>query len=84
MRKPIVFVVVAAATLVAGSLATAACAPAPRASSQISEDTVAHSQDATTPPTVQPLDCRGTTGWHGCGPGWFWRDGWHGPGCYPC
>jgi len=81
MRRPIV--VAAAATLVAGSLATAACAPTPH-TSQIPQDTVTHSQDATTAPTVQPLDCRGTTGWHGCGPGWFWRNGWHGPGCYPC
>jgi hypothetical protein len=35
-------------------------------------------------PRVQPLDCDGTTGRMGCGPGFFWRDGWHGWGCYPC
>ena len=35
-------------------------------------------------PSVQPLDCIGTTGRMGCGPGWFWRDGWRGWGCYPC
>ena len=81
MRRPII--VTAAATLVAGSLATAACAPAPRAS-QIPQETITHSQETPTAPTVQPLDCRGTTGWHGCGPGWFWRNGWHGPGCYVC
>ena len=34
--------------------------------------------------TVQMLDCGGTTGAAGCGPGWFWRDGWRGRGCYPC
>jgi hypothetical protein len=35
-------------------------------------------------PAVQPLDCWGTTGSMGCGPGWHWRDGWRGLGCYPC
>jgi hypothetical protein len=33
---------------------------------------------------VQLFDCRGTTGDMGCGPGWFWRDGWRGFACYPC
>ena len=32
----------------------------------------------------QPLDCFGTTGGMGCGPGWVWRDGWRGWACYPC
>lgn len=35
-------------------------------------------------PTVQMFDCQGTTGRMGCGPGWFWRDGWRGYACYPC
>lgn len=35
-------------------------------------------------PTVQPLDCQGTTGVHGCGPGWYWRNGSNGWACYPC
>jgi hypothetical protein len=35
-------------------------------------------------PTVQAFDCAGTTGSMGCGPGWFWRDGWRGWACYPC
>lgn len=35
-------------------------------------------------PVVQMFDCAGTTGWMGCGPGWFWRDGWRGYACYPC
>jgi hypothetical protein len=30
------------------------------------------------------LDCYGTTGDHGCGPGWFWRDGERGWACYAC
>lgn len=33
---------------------------------------------------MQLLDCGGTTGVAGCGPGWHWRDGWRGRGCYPC
>jgi hypothetical protein len=35
-------------------------------------------------PKVAALDCYGTTGNMGCGPGWFWRDGWRGWACYPC
>ncbi|MEH3138686.1 MAG: hypothetical protein PGN37_00615 [Mycobacterium kyogaense] len=35
-------------------------------------------------PTVQLLDCYGSTGWMGCGPGWTWRDGWRGFACYVC
>ena len=35
-------------------------------------------------PSVQLLDCQGSAGDHGCGAGFFWRDGWHGFGCYPC
>ena len=66
--------------LVVGSLVTVGCAPV-RHVSQSPSDTVSSSQSAN---AVQPLDCRGTTGWHGCGPGWFWRDGWRGLGCYPC
>ncbi|OKH77204.1 hypothetical protein EB72_11185 [Mycobacterium sp. SWH-M1] len=33
---------------------------------------------------VQLLDCYGSTGWMGCGPGWTWRDGWRGFACYVC
>ena len=35
-------------------------------------------------PGVHMLDCIGTTGRMGCGPGWIWRDGWRGWACYPC
>lgn len=49
------------------------------------------SGDPGTPPgfpgrtgTVHMLDCAGTTGARGCGPGWIWHDGWRGYGCYPC
>jgi len=36
------------------------------------------------PPIITALDCYGTTGNMGCGPGFFWRDGWRGWACYPC
>jgi hypothetical protein len=36
------------------------------------------------PATVQPLACNGTTGDHGCGPGFYWRNGDRGRACYPC
>jgi hypothetical protein len=36
------------------------------------------------PATMQALDCNGTTGSHGCGPGFHWRNGDHGWACYPC
>ena len=35
-------------------------------------------------PIITALDCSGTTGWAGCGPGWIWRNGWRGPACYIC
>lgn len=35
-------------------------------------------------PVFTALDCEGWTGIHGCGPGWFWRDGWRGWACYVC
>jgi hypothetical protein len=37
-----------------------------------------------TDPSVEALDCWGSTGSMGCGAGWFWRAGWRGWGCYPC
>jgi len=47
--------------------------------------TTTHTQPAVPAgPRVQALDCYGTTGNMGCGPGWFWRDGWRGWACYPC
>ncbi|CAM5715936.1 hypothetical protein MAUB1S_00488 [Mycolicibacterium aubagnense] len=65
---------VAAATLIAGSFNAAATAQA----AQRSNDTTTYSP---APPTlVQPLDCHGTTGSFGCGPGWFWN----GNRCVPC
>jgi hypothetical protein len=36
------------------------------------------------PAIVQPLDCDGTTGSHGFGAGFHWRNGAHGWACDPC
>lgn len=68
----------AGAALVAGTLGTAPIATA----AQTTYGTPGYPQPPV--PVIQPLDCFGETGGHGCGPGWHWRDGWHGPGCYPC
>jgi hypothetical protein len=69
---------VGAAALTIGSLATAQTASA----AQTTHDTTVYTQPAV--PKILPLDCFGTTGSMGCGPGWFWRDGWRGFACYPC
>lgn len=79
MRKALIKV--AAAALMMGALAAAGPAQTAHAG-QISHDTVVDTQTPT--PTVQLLDCEGTTGGMGCGPGWIWRDGWRGFACYPC
>jgi hypothetical protein len=79
MRK--IGMALAIAAVMSGSAATAQSAYA----AQSSRDTNAYTQPAVPAgPKVQPLDCRGTTGSMGCGPGWFWRDGWRGWACYPC
>ena len=77
MRK--IAMAVAAAALMTGPLATAQTAYA----AQTTQDTTVYTKPAPGP-TVQRLDCAGTTGAMGCGPGWFWRDGWRGWSCYPC
>ena len=68
----------AAGALLLGTLATAQIAQA----AQTTHDTVVYTQPAA--PKVRAFDCHGTTGAMGCGPGWFWRDGWRGWACYPC
>ena len=70
--------VICAAALVMGSLATAPTSYA----AQTTLDTTVYLQPQI--PKTQMLDCAGTTGRMGFGPGWFWRDGWRGWGCYPC
>jgi hypothetical protein len=71
----------AVAAMITGSLTTAQTAYA----AQTSHDTNVSTQPAVPKaPGAQMLDCVGTTGGMGCGPGWFWRDGWRGFACYPC
>jgi hypothetical protein len=60
-----IIVAVAAAALMIGSLAGAQTASATQNPNG---------------PTIHPLDCRGTTGYMGCGPGWVWD----GARCVPC
>jgi hypothetical protein len=78
MRK--IAITVAAGAMLFGSLATAQVA---QAAQTTTHDTIVYTQPAG-PPRVEALDCVGTTGAMGCGPGWIWRDGWRGWGCYPC
>jgi hypothetical protein len=78
MRK--IVMTVAAGAMLLGSLTTAQIAQAAQTSA--THDTIVYTQPAA--PKVHALDCRGGTGAMGCGPGWFWRDGWRGWACYPC
>jgi len=68
----------AAAGMIAGSLTGVQTANA--AQSNNGTPSTTHSS----PPIITALDCYGTTGNMGCGPGFFWRDGWRGWACYPC
>lgn len=80
MRK--IATALAVGALMVGPVLTAPSATAARTAT----DTTTYTQPAPMPtePKVQALDCAGTTGNMGCGPGWFWRDGWRGWACYPC
>jgi hypothetical protein len=69
---------VGATAMIVGSLIGAPTAGAAQV------DTTAPVAPPAPRPAVQMLDCVGTTGAMGCGPGWFWRDGWRGWACYPC
>lgn len=77
----------ATAGLVVGALAGAQTASA--ASTIDTNNVTTPAWPATPPwesttPIISALDCAGTTGWAGCGPGWIWRDGWRGFACYVC
>jgi hypothetical protein len=72
--------VVAVGAILSGALATAQ----PASAAQVSHDTNSSATTVAPRPTVQMFDCAGGTGAMGCGPGWFWRDGWRGFACYPC
>jgi hypothetical protein len=70
---------VAVAALMTGPILTAQTAGAATV-----PDTTYTQPSVPAVPKVIALDCYGTTGNMGCGPGWFWRDGWRGWACYPC
>jgi hypothetical protein len=70
-----------AAAVIAGALLSA---PAAGAAAVSTIDRAPVPVPAPAGPSVQLLDCFGTTGAYGCGPGWTWRDGWRGFACYPC
>ncbi len=78
MRK--LAMAIAVGALAVGPMVTAQSADA----AQVAPNTTNNVQPAPTPPKVQAFDCQGTTGAMGCGPGWYWRDGWRGWACYPC
>ncbi len=72
---------VAAAALIIGPIAGAQTAQAAQATTP---DTTVTTPAPVQGPKTLMLDCQGSTGNMGCGPGWFWRDGWRGFACYPC
>ncbi len=72
---------VAAAAMTLGALTTSPLAQAAQVVVPTPPSPIVQTQPSA---PIQPLDCRGTTGDMGCGPGWFWRDGWRGWSCYPC
>ncbi len=74
-----IMMAVAAGAMLLGTLTTAQVAQA----AQTPHDSGVYTQPVA-PPQIEALDCHGTTGAMGCGPGWFWRDGWRGWACYPC
>ena len=80
MRKIVIAAV--AAALTTGSLLSTQTAYAAQVEPPVPPVYTQPAQPSS--PSVQPLDCQGTTGGMGCGPGWIWRDGWRGWACYPC
>jgi hypothetical protein len=71
---------VAAAAMTLGALTTSPLAQAAQVAPTPPRPVVQTQPSA----PIQLLDCWGTTGSMGCGPGWTWRDGWRGWACYPC
>lgn len=71
---------IAAAGVIAGSLAGAQTASATATDTTV----VTPARPTSSVPIITALNCLGFTGAEGCGPGWFWRDGWRGWSCYPC
>lgn len=78
MRK--LTMAIAVGVMMAGPVLTAPAATA----AHPAPDVTTYTQPAPVTPKIEALDCEGGTGNMGCGPGWFWRDGWRGWACYPC
>lgn len=76
--------IVGVTAMIVGSLLGAPAAGAAQVDTGVIVTPPAPQPSAPQRPAVQMLDCEGWTGAMGCGPGWFWRDGWRGWGCYPC
>jgi len=76
MRR--IVMAIAAVGVVAGSLVGAQSANA----AQTNNGTTVNPNNSV--PIITALNCEGGTGAEGCGPGFIWRDGWRGMGCYPC
>ncbi len=81
MRK--IATIVGATAIIGGSLLGAPAAGAAQVDIDATVDVIV-APPAPQRPAVQMVDCEGFTGAMGCGPGWFWRDGWRGWACYPC
>ncbi len=73
-----------AMALAVGALLAGPVLTAPSATAAHTAPDITYTQPAPPVPTIEALDCHGTTGNMGCGPGWYWRDGWRGWACYPC
>ena len=82
MRK--LAMTIASAGIAAGALLGAQGAHA----ASVDNSTNSPPKPVTPVPIIIALNCAGWTGAEGCGPGWFWRDGWWlytfaAPGCPP-
>lgn len=78
MRR--IAMVIASAGIIAGSLTGTPTAGAAAVDTTITPP----AQPTSQVPIITALDCVGTTGVMGCGPGWVWRNGWQGFRCYIC
>jgi hypothetical protein len=71
-------------TLTAAALALGTLAVTASAQTQRLGAASLHAQIQNFTPIITQIACNGTTGVHGCGPGWFWRYGGRGWACYRC
>ncbi len=71
-------------TLTAAALALGTLAVTASAQTQWLGAASLHARIQNATPIITQIACNGTTGVHGCGPGWYWRDGRRGMACYRC